>query len=189
MPAHDDLTTSIRHIVELLDKLSLRFHCTGGLVASFYGEPRMTQDIDIVIQIGVGPDTDRLIDLLAQDYIIDADSIRDGIRRSSLFQALDKRTYIKIDFHVGEAVPGELDRSRLREVLPGLTVPVVSKEDAILSKLLWVRKGSHKSRRDIVMMLKRQGALDCDYLDCAASSLGVKPLLDELRAVDHFDLS
>jgi hypothetical protein len=44
--------------------------------------------------------------------------------------------------HVGEDIAGELDRSRVARLFPGLDVRIVSKEDAILSKLLWAHSGS-----------------------------------------------
>jgi hypothetical protein len=33
----------------VLDRLSIRFHLTGGVTTLAYGEPRMTQDFDLVI--------------------------------------------------------------------------------------------------------------------------------------------
>jgi len=89
---------------------------------------------------------------------------------------------IKIDFHVGEAIPGELDRSISREFFPGISIPFVSKEDAILSKLLWIKKGSHKSRQDVAIMLRTPTPLDREALEQRAISLGVYDLLQELRA-------
>ena len=56
--------------------------------------------------------------------------------------------------------PGELNRTSLCEISPGLTAPLVSKEDAILSKLLWIQQGSGKSRHDVIEMLKRDEDLD-----------------------------
>ncbi len=35
----------------------------------------------------------------------------EAIENERLFQAIDKRSMIKIDFHVGEKIPGELSRS------------------------------------------------------------------------------
>jgi len=60
---------------------------------------------------------------------------------------------MKADFHVGESVPGELERSREATLFEGLTVRLVSKEDAIISKLLWLQRGSAKSRNDVLGML------------------------------------
>ena len=164
--------------------MGLRFHFTGGLVSSLYGEPRFTQDIDIVLRLAPGsPDLEPLLDRLSADFTLDKDVARDAVRRGSIFQALDSDTLLKIDFHVGEAIAGELDRSRVNELLPGLAVPIVTKEDAILSKLLWIRKGSHKSRQDVIAMLSRPEPIDNLYLEEQAGRLSVVDLLTELRAV------
>ena len=42
----------------------------------------------------------------------------------------------------------ELSRSESHEVFEGQMLSVVSRQDAAISKLLWISKGSHKSRRD-----------------------------------------
>ena len=39
-------------ISRILEALGLRFHFTGGVAASYYGDPRFTQDLDLVIQLG-----------------------------------------------------------------------------------------------------------------------------------------
>lgn len=175
-----DLISTVGLIVDRLKEAEVQFHLTGGLAASFYGEPRLTQDVDIVLKLREGHDSEKLLCILARDYIVDAEAVREGIRRQRMFQALDPQAFIKIDFHVGEDVPGELQRSRLEELFPGIVVPLVSKEDAILSKLLWIRKGSHKSRRDVVMMLRRPGNLDLEYIRQEAERLNVADLWKEL---------
>lgn len=60
-----------------------------------------------------------------------------------------------------------------QEILPGLVVPLVSKEDAILSELLWIQQGSGKSTRDVLQMLKGAEAVDWEYLRSQASKLNV----------------
>lgn len=176
-----DLKLTLADVAEVLSAGLLKFHLTGGLASSFYGEPRFTQDIDIVIKITLGSSLDRLISNLAKKFIVDRKAVEDAVLRKGLFQALHEETMIKVDFHVGEAIEGELDRSQSEEILPGIIVPLVSKEDAILSKLIWISKGSHKSRQDIKMMLRRRGELDCDYLTRQAANLGVQGILGELR--------
>lgn len=88
---------------------------------------------------------------------------------------------IKVDFHIGEAIPGELTRSRVIEVAPGLQVRMVSKEDAILSKLLWIKKGSHKSRNDVTMMLRAPPPVDVVYIEKQADALNVADLWQEIK--------
>jgi hypothetical protein len=88
---------------------------------------------------------------------------------------------VKVDFHVGEKIPGELNRTSLREISPGLTAPLVSKEDAILSKLLWIQQGSGKSRHDVIEMLKRDEDLDRACLRERAATIGLGELLAEFE--------
>ncbi len=45
----DVFQKTLAKIVTIFSRLGIRFHLTGGLNATAYGEPRMTQDIDLVI--------------------------------------------------------------------------------------------------------------------------------------------
>jgi hypothetical protein len=178
----DDFPETIERLLPILIELGLRFHFTGGIAASYYGDPRFTQDIDLVIDLAnTRPETNRLLNRLASGYFIDFPTAKDAIERSSLFQAVDERSMVKIDFHVGEKIPGELERGSFREVVPGIMAPVVSKEDAILSKLLWIQRGSLTSRRDVIEMLNRDEDLDRACLQQRATTLGLEDLLAELE--------
>jgi hypothetical protein len=178
-----DLEITLRRVLEALAGLEIRFHCTGGLVAGSYGEPRFTQDVDIVMGLtGEAAQTRLLIEALGSHFLVDRDEVEKAIGRQDMFQALDLETFIKIDFHVGEAVPGELGRSVIRELFPGLSAPLVSREDAIISKLLWIKKGSVKSRRDVIMMLRRGEPLDREALERRARELDVIDLLFEIQS-------
>ncbi|MCL5270964.1 MAG: hypothetical protein M1457_10555, partial [bacterium] len=123
----------------------------------------------------------RLLAELSKKFMIDPDVARQAIARHDMFQALDVGTFIKIVFHVGEAIEGELTRSCQRELIPGLVMPSVCKEDAILSKLLWLMNGSEKSRRDVVMMLRGPEMIRWPELNERANRLGVGDLLAQLR--------
>jgi hypothetical protein len=63
----------------------------------------------------------------------------------------------------------------------------VSKEDAILSKLLWIKQGSHKASHDVKMMLRRDEDLDAALLRERAASLGLDDLLAAIEAGLSFD--
>lgn len=169
---------TIERIAKILEDLGLSFHFTGGVAASYYGEPRLTQDLDLVIQIeGDPPEVRGLLDGLSSGYLINESAVREAVRTRRLFQAIDQESLIKVDFHVGEKIPGELGRSQSRELFPGLVVPLVSQEDAILSKLIWLQHGSHKAEQDVKMMLKRDEDLDREALQERAAALGLDGLL------------
>jgi hypothetical protein len=179
----DDFPETTERVLALLSELGLKFHVTGGVVSAYYGDPRFTQDLDIVIQLIAGrPETKALLDRLALGYLVDEQSAMDAIRRNGIFQAIDEVSMIKIDFHVGEKIPGELERSLHREIFSGVVAPLVSKEDAILSKLLWIKLGSgHKARHDVKVMLKREEDLDRAVLRQRAGTLGLYALLAEIE--------
>ena len=181
----NDLRTTLSRVSIILKELKLKYHLTGGLASSFYGEPRFTQDIDIVIQINPqSKSLDQLISTFSKNFVIDEKDVRRGVELKKMFQALDEETILKIDFHVGESIPGELDRSIQQEIFPGIMIPIVSKEDAILSKLLWAKKGSEKARKDIFAMLLRNEKIDQKYLEKMATQLQVEDLLAEIKKMD-----
>jgi hypothetical protein len=177
-----DLLGVAREISAILSGVGVRHHFTGGIVSTVYGEPRLTQDLDIVVAEPTSEKLDEIVRNLAGSYHVDPVAASDAVRLRRSFHVLHAREYTKVDFHVGEDIPGELDRTRILEVAPGIRLPFVSKEDAILSKLLWVKLGSSKSRRDAQMMFRRKQPLDMDYLRRTAAALGGRALLEQLLA-------
>ena len=39
---------TLSKLVDVLNRFGIRFHLTGGITSVAYGEPRMTQDVDLV---------------------------------------------------------------------------------------------------------------------------------------------
>jgi hypothetical protein len=181
MSESSELQKVLEKILPLLENENVKYHLTGGLVASLYGEPRMTQDLDFVIEIP--PDSafpHHLDSIFGDRYFYNKDTIERAIERKGMFALIDAEYSLKLDFHVGQAVPGELSRSVRKEVYPGVIAPLVAKEDAILSKLVWISKGSERSRRDVAMMLRNPAPIDWPALRERAKELGVADLLEEI---------
>ena len=104
-----DLQDSMERISAILGDLGLKYHFTGGVASTYYGDPRLTQDLDLVIELAVDqPETRALLDRLSTGYLVDRRLALDAIKRNRLSQAIDQRSMIKINFHVGEKIPGEL---------------------------------------------------------------------------------
>ncbi|MFM8213161.1 MAG: nucleotidyl transferase AbiEii/AbiGii toxin family protein [Pirellula sp.] len=142
---------TIGKFVAIAEAIGLPFHITGGSISSAYGEPRLTQDIDIV----VSPDVawiriDDLINQLARsDFLFTERVLRQAVQTGNLFQLLDKTESLKLDIYPRELIPGELQRSQTMELFPGVFLPVVSRTDAAISKLIWIDKGSRRDFRSI----------------------------------------
>lgn len=171
-------------LAALLDRLAIRFHLTGGITTVAYGEPRMTQDFDVVIDPS---DATRQIELLIiglrdSGFLIDPDAARQAVREAGMFQALDLAESLKVDLYPRQLIPGELDRSVEMEIFEGVMLPVASRADTLLAKLVWISKGSHKSRRDLRQIIRGAGDLEREAVVRQAEAFGLASLLGEVLA-------
>ena len=171
-----------RKFVFIATKLNLPFHFTGGVVSSAYGEPRMTQDFDIVVSPVVAKtQVDELCKQLSgSDFLYTEAVVRKAILNECQFQLLDKTETLKLDIYPRELIPGELGRSQQIELFPGVFLPIVSRYDAALSKLIWIEKGSHRSRRDLRSIFRNGDMVQQDAIRTQSQVLGLGVLLDEV---------
>ena len=123
-PWRSGLPETMERISMILEELGLRFHFTGGVAASYYGDPRFTQDLDLVIQLAVDqPETKALLDRLSAGYVVNQQAAIDAIRGHALFQAIDEESLVKIDFHVGEKSRASSAGPHTREICRGRRRP------------------------------------------------------------------
>lgn len=162
-------------IVEALDAAGIDHMVTGSFASTFHGEPRMTRDIDVVID----PD-ESTIALFVEQFDPDTFYIGDAIAataRRDMFNVIDVTTGWKVDLIVRKDRPfsAEEFRRRIPTVISGVATYVASAEDTILSKLEWSkRSGSEQQLRDVVTVIQVQReTLDFDYLDHWATELSV----------------
>ena len=168
--------------VAIFQQHSIRFHLTGGITSVVYGEPRMTQDIDVVIDNRATADAlDTLLASLdASDFMHDAGEVRRAVASKGMFQLLDREESLKLDIYPRELIPGELDRSVQVEVFEGVKLPVASRADSAASKLVWISKGSHKSRRDLRRIYHSASDGERQLIGALASQLQLRDLLEEV---------
>ena len=69
----------LKTVVERLRKSRIAYMITGSVAANFYMLPRMTRDIDIVIEVE-SKNIDALFGLFKKDFYIDRDAIAQAIR-------------------------------------------------------------------------------------------------------------
>jgi hypothetical protein len=175
---------TITKLVAIFARFGVRFHLTGGASTIAYGEPRMTQDIDVVVDpqplaanIGLFLDA-----VKATGFMVDEETARRAVAEGGMFQLLDLRESLKVDLYPREMIPGELDRSIPTEVFAGIVLPLVCRTDAALSKLVWISKGSHKSRHDLRRILRRADASDRVVVVRWATEHGLDALLQDVLA-------
>ena len=176
----------VARLARAFDDLGIRYLVGGSLASSIYGTPRATQDVDLVAEIAP-PHVEPLASNLSDEFYVDADMIRDAIRRRASFNVVHLATMFKADVFIARDDAWsreEMSRARTEEIdTPEGRVAIrfASPEDILLHKLVWYQLGDQVSDRqwgDIVGVIRVQAdSLDVAYLRSWAPSLGVSDLL------------
>ncbi len=161
----------------------------GSFASTFHGEPRATQDIDVVIELG-SDELERFLDALPDaEWYVDRETAREALRSASMFNVVDYSTGWKVDLIVrkpGAFAATEFGR-RVEIELLGVRVCMATAEDTVLSKLVWAEAsgGSERQLRDasgIVMVTSDE--LDVRYIDGWLDTLGVRTLWERIQGSD-----
>jgi hypothetical protein len=177
----------LRYFTRILEQLGLRYFVTGSVATIFFGEPRFTNDIDIVVDLPPNRIPELCGIFPSEDFYISEEAVRRAVARKSQFNVIHPASGLKVDV----MVPSEdaFNRSRFaraRRLMPAPDYDAVfaSPEDVILKKLEYHREGgSDKHLRDIAGVLKISGdQLDLSYLAEWSSRLVLADLWEKVRA-------
>ncbi len=170
-----------------LERCGVAYFLGGSLASSLQGEPRATNDIDLVVDLSeanVAP----LVAALGPDFDVDEVALRRAARDRVSWNLIYVPSVTKIDLFMRQAAPfdeSEFARRERVEVRAGKSLFVKSAEDTVLRKLLWYRAGggvSDRQWRDVVEVLRLSGpVLDGAYLDAWAVRLDLGELLARAR--------
>lgn len=171
----------LHFLAGVLDRLQLPYFVTGSTVTIFYGEPRFTNDIDVVVDLPASMAATFCRQFPEDEFYVDEVAVRDAVRRRSQFNIIHPRSGLKIDVMIPEA--SDFNRSRFaraRRVRAGddWDASFATPEDAIIKKMEYFREGgSEKHLRDITGVLKTSGAdIDKDYIERWAATLALMDL-------------
>ena len=179
----DEQLAFAKQIVQRLTSAGIEYMMTGSMAMAVYATPRMTRDIDMVVDVGE-EDIDTLVSLFESDCYIARQAVVEAIRTHGMFNIIHNDWIIKADFIVRKPGPyRQTEFERRRQIdIQGLSVAVVAPEDLILSKLEWMSQtGSELQRRDVREILAAGVALDWPYLEEWSKHLGIGRLLDEVK--------
>jgi hypothetical protein len=168
-----------------LDTLGVAYYLGGSLASSIHGEPRSTNDVDLVASL---PSTavDGLLAALGSDFEVDIEDLRDAIRRRRATHIFFLPAFTRIDLYVCGDKTFDQESMRRRapfQLLSGARIWISSAEDSVVRKLDWYRRGgevSDRQWRDVLGMLRICGTkIDRVYLEREAKEVGVSDLLSE----------
>jgi hypothetical protein len=187
MPDEQDPVAIALDIGARLDALYVAWVIGGSIASSVHGEPRATQDVDIVAALRarhVKP----FAKTLGSAYYIDADAMRAAVKTAGSFNAIHFASAIKVDFFIAgdDAFEAERLMNRQRVETPAGVLYVDTAEHTMLRKLEWFRRGgelSERQWRDVQAIVRIQGdRLDRERLNRWAAALGVGDLLERVLA-------
>lgn len=153
-------------ITDVLDQYEIPYMLSGSIALGLYTVPRMTRDIDFVIHLEA-KNLDLFVDSFKEGFYCDRDGIRDAmVGPVKMFNIIDHESGYKADFVVLKDDPYRQEEfsRRVQVNYIGKDIYVVSPEDLLISKLIWIQEyQSHLQVEDIKSLANIEG-LDWDYI-------------------------
>jgi hypothetical protein len=158
----------LKDIVSSLEQVGIPYMVSGSIGSTFYGRPRSTQDVDIVIEAS-SDNLQALVKILQnKNYYADDEAAIEALSHTTLFNVFDASSGYKADFIIRKDRPYSIEEFRRRKPvdLLGLPVYLVAPEDAILSKLEWAKTGqSERQFADALgVAIVQAQMLDWEYM-------------------------
>lgn len=148
---------------------------SGSLAFNMYCIPRMSMDIDLVIELNLS-NVYNFLKIFETGYYIDSDTVIQEIKRGGMFNVIDHKTGFKIDFVVRKNTEYRLLEfsRRIQKKLLDLPVWVVSPEDLVISKLVWIQELQSDKQSQDIRMLMLLPSIDKDYINLWCKNLNLK---------------
>jgi hypothetical protein len=71
-----------------LERVGIGYMVTGSMALDYYALPRMTRDIDLVVELSP-QDAERIVDLFREDFYVDGAAVRQAIERREAFNVIE----------------------------------------------------------------------------------------------------
>ena len=186
-----DQSDLLKLAIKNLQQLRVSYAIVGSFASSIWGESRLTQDIDIVVELK--PEQAVLLcdSFPSPEFYVSQTAAQEAVARSGQFNVINPSSGNKIDFMVAgrtDWAVAQLQRSKQLSLFPDQVAQVAAPEDVIIGKLVYYREGgSEKHLRDIAGMLKFSGdMIDRAYVERFAKQLDVADIWEAvLNSVDR----
>lgn len=171
----------LRIVTGRLEAAGIRYMVTGSIAASYYAVPRMTRDIDLVVELSAR-DAPRLCALFESDFYLDRDAVAAAVAGRGTFNLIHQDRVVKVDCIVrkdSDYRRTEFERQR-RASIEDHNLALVAPEDLIISKLDWMKETrSEVQFADVRNLLRSVPDLDREYLSQWTERLGLSALYRE----------
>ncbi len=158
---------AVLKILNIFDKNKIEYMISGSVASMFYSKPRMTHDIDLVVDIRLKSAL-LLYKEVIDEYYISEEGINDALANKTMFNLIHNDTGFKIDCWI--LTDSEFDISRFarrqKHKVDDREFYFSTPEDTLLIKLVWLKESGYKKHsKDISDLLRLfPGNLDYEYI-------------------------
>ena len=176
-----DLVFLLKIVKKRLDKAGIPYMVSGGVAVSFWGFPRTTHDIDIVIE-AQEKDKNKIIKIFEKDFYISDEAVEEAIKNRFTFNIIDNKSGLKIDFWLlKKDAFGKSEFSRkIKERMFGEDIFIISPEDLVLCKLMGFEETKSGRRLQDAKSILQTSKVDMKYIKSWAEKQGTIEILNDL---------
>jgi uncharacterized nucleotidyltransferase DUF6036 len=175
----------LQRVTSALDQAGIAYMLSGSFASAYFGAPRTTQDIDLVIAATPAQIRALVRGLPSNEYYADLEAALEALKRQSLFNVIDLATGWKIDLIVRKSRAFSQEEFRRRRLvnLQTLALFVATAEDIVVSKLEWSKLAqSQRHIEDVAGILRmRWDSLDRSYIEKWIMELGLQKEWNDAR--------
>jgi len=160
------MVSFFQKITDVLDQYQIPYMLSDSIAMGLYTVPRMTRDIDFIVHLEA-KNLDLFVSSFGDGYYCDKDAIKDAIIGPiKMFNIIDHASGYKADFVVLKDDPFRQEefKRRLKVDYFGRTVYVVSPEDLLISKLIWIQDFQSAVQIEDIKNLVVIDNLDWEYI-------------------------
>ena len=171
----------LRKLATELERLGIEYLVTGSIATIIFGEPRFTNDIDVIVELPLAQADAFCSAFPSPEFYCSKDAALQAIRDHFQFNILHPGSGLKIDVIV--PADTEFNRSRFSRrlrVSGGMDFEIwlSSPEDVIVKKMEFYKEGqSEKHIRDILgVLIMRGDKVDRDYIELWADRMNLSDI-------------
>lgn len=155
----------LKKLVGYFNQENIPYMLSGSVAMSIYAIPRFTRDFDFVVHLQQ-KDVDGLVEYFKDGYYCDKDAVREAINNRSMFNIIDFETNYKADFIILKDEPYRINEFKRRKELDfsDIKIMVVSTEDLIISKIIWIQQFDSSIQKEDLRILLELKEIDMNYI-------------------------
>lgn len=164
-----NIASTFMFLLKILENNNIEYMIVGSVASMIYGEPRLTHDMDLVLNVLPG-DASKIESILSTEdfYCPPLEVLRSEITHRGQFNLIHHESGLKIDLMIRKDTPHakcEFLRKTKTPFLGGSTVFVATPEDIIIKKLDYYRQGGSEKHINDIRGILSQTQIDLNYLN------------------------